>query len=309
MKTIAVGTLPVLGAVGAQGRSGDRSVASGPVRDNNAEDSFTMRGPENALAGQHTYLSHTSRLEYWGTVPRPLKTETDKWGHIFRIGGRGQTGTFYQNWWENETKEDAGEYPYLSGHAINVKNFHSDVKLPSQKEAQDGGDLGANPAAQNRPMDNTERAENLFKGLLGLAPAIGEVQTATTIARNLYADKRSAGNRTFSWHLDSIYGYSYETTANTNHQLQFEIWAEPGETIEGDIVSISFPGGKLSGMGPQGVLWNTRCRTPDEAPGSNVMQTQTTMAVPPGVGLEPVDRIVVPDLVEITNETIGENGR
>lgn len=200
-------------------------------------------------------------------TPRPEPTGTDKWGHILRIGGRGESVQYSDN------KEDGGYFGYLIGHGINIHNWTNNTDIWQPNETQQQGKLGATPAEENRAMDSTERAENLFNALLGLTPGLGEVSTAATIANNLTVDA-NAGSDTFEWTLDSISGIDYEKTSVTNHFVEFEARAEPGELVEGRVDTKSYLSYELEANSPVGLKGYATLQTT-----SDPVPTSTTEAL------------------------------
>lgn len=305
LKALGVGGLSIAGPVGLSQAVSTAQAA--PVWQDSSEDAFTTPGPEKAYLGRHTYVSHTSTVQYYGVAERSNPSTGEfYYGHVYRVAGRGQSGIY--NTEDGETKEDAGDYPRLTGHAINIKNFNKGVWTPSKKEAQNNGKLGAHPAENNTPMDSTERAENIFSVLLGAVPAIGSVVDAYTIAHNLSVDK-SSSNRTLEWSLDSIAGINYETTSVTNHHLEFEIRAKPGNDINGDVVSITTLGDKLEAKSPKGTLWNLSASTPDqkvsslaeaESQGLDVEKVDTESTI----GTQETDFLIKPESYNHTTEEL-----
>jgi hypothetical protein len=275
-------------------------------------DDFTVCGPQRCAYGEHTYIAHTMTVQYYGTVPREDPTTDEfKYGHVYRVAGKGESGAY--NTTQDETKEDAGDSPHLTGHAINIKNFGEEVWTPDTDQNQ--GKLGAQPAEQNNSMDKTERAENIFDVLLGAAPGIGTVKDAHEITNNLWVDDSSSANRDFEWNLDSFSGINYEVTSETNHHVEFEVRVDPGVDIDGDAVSISFLGDNLSSESPTGVLYNLQASTPDEATSSlqeaqdaglNVQSMTTTQSEdssPINLGSGPADFRIIPSSYDHSVET------
>ncbi|WP_128478680.1 hypothetical protein [Halorussus pelagicus] len=320
MEKVAATGFSIAGFSAIGGASTERRNTIGTRADTSPEwqdssiDDVTVCGPDRCAYGEHTYIAHTMTVQYYGTVPREDPNGDFKYGHVYRVAGRGKSGGYNTN--QNETKEDAGNSPHLTGHAINIKNFGEEVWTPDSDQSQ--GKLGAKPAEQNNSMDKTERAENILETLVGAAPGIGTVKDADQLAKNLWVDDSTTVNRDFEWQLDSIAGINYEVTSGTSHHVEFEVRVEPGVDIDGQAVSISFLGDKLAAESPTGTLFNLQATTPDKSASSlqeandaglnaqSMTATQSIDDSPINLGSGPADFRIIPDSYDHSAEPFHE---
>lgn len=255
----------------AKAPDGSITATSDPQETKTNNDGFTMCGPDQCGSYQgdeHTWFNHRGTIEYWGIAPRPEPTGTDKWGHIFRISGRGETVSAYGG----DDPKESGEYnPYLTGHGIDFHDWNSNTTLWDPGVSQHQGKLGASPAEDNRMMDSTERAENILQVLLEQTPGLGTVSDLGTIVNNLVVSSGS-GNDTFGWSLDSISGIDYEHTSTTDHFIEFEARAEPGDNVEGQVDTKSYLTYKVEAESPLGQRGFATLETTDDPVPENTQE-------------------------------------
>lgn len=237
------------------------SAVTDPIEAESNNDDFVTCGPDDCgLQGQQTWFNHRGTVEYYGVAARPQPTGTDKWGHVLRIGGRGETVTAYNG---DDPKTDGDYFPYLTGHGVDFPFSDDGTLITGPIEEHHDGKLGAAPAEDNRMLDTTERAENLFQVLLGQTPGLGGLSTLNTVVNNLIVSE-GAGSDDFGWMLDSISGIDYEHTSVTDHFVEFEALSVPGDDVQLQADTKSYLTFKVEAESPIGLRAHADLVTPDD---------------------------------------------
>lgn len=237
-----------------------------------------MCGPDHCgfPVYQQTWFNHRGGMEYYGMAARQT-TGTDRWGHIFRVGGRGESIGATMN---NDPTEGGDYSPHLAGHGIDFRDWNSATNLWTPDEQYNHDKLGASPAEENNHMDDTERAENIFQFFLSQTPGVGTAADAHSFVSNLYVEE-GAGADTFGWQLDSMGGITYENSSTTDHFIEFEARAVPGDYVEGTVDTKTYLDYTIAGESPLGCTGFVSVETVDDP-----VPTSTQEAVDMGLDVK-----------------------
>lgn len=255
--TVALGTaglgLPVAATADPDVRIMD---AEEPVERETNNDDYTGVDPKHPRY-RSLWVNHRGTFEYYGMAPRPSNTGPDKWGHIFRISGRGESVLFEGD------KENGGYYPYLSGHGIDINDISDNAKIWKPGEENDKGKLGASPA-NGGELDTLGRAKATFKALLSETPGVGSLQTLNSLISDLEVDE-GAGSDTYGWSLDSIGVIDHQTAPVTDHFVELEVRASPDEFVSMKIDTKTYLSHVLEAESPVGLRGYALLDTPKES--------------------------------------------
>ncbi|WP_135663909.1 hypothetical protein [Halorhabdus rudnickae] len=240
---------------------------------------FTTCSPDYCAYGQSVWINHRGTFEYYGMTPRPSPTGTDKWGHIFRITGRGESVAYSSG----QSKEDGDYYPYLTGHGINFHDWSSGTSRWVPGEEQNDGKIAASPA-EGEDLSQQDRAESAFETLLSETPGLGTIQTLNSLLDDLSIDRGAKDD--FHWELDSLGAIDYEHTPATDHFIEFEARAKPGALVDIEVDTKTYLTYKLEAESPVGLRGSALIQTKDDP-----VPSSTAEAIDYGFDFKPSPKV------------------